>query len=87
MTSRVAFARFSCPSPHGEGGLKSSASGQTSSGSESLPAWGGWIEIQPGGGTYRHPMSLPAWGGWIEIPPWFYGYGMRGVPPRMGRVD
>ena len=56
--------------------------------SESLPAWGVWIEIleyeQRVGCSQR---SLPAWGVWIEMPVGMLWGNTGGVAPRMGSVD
>ena len=58
---------FTRPSPHGEGGLKYKGFAFHVFNLQSLPAWGGWIEMHECGTLETVNGSLPAWGGWIEM--------------------
>ena len=66
MRMRACLAlKANCPSPHGEGGLKSSSSFFSVLAALSLPTRGGWIEMRVF--TMVLPLSfVPPLAGWVD---------------------
>jgi hypothetical protein len=90
LLHRIQFsASANGPSPHGEGGLKFRGITRIEEDVKSLPARGGWIEMQV---VYSFAVdvlaSLPARGGWIEMtkPPPLALYAWS-LPARGGWIE